>query len=435
MSFDSLDLRAELLRAVKDQNYTTPTEVQAQAIPVVMAGKDLMASAQTGTGKTAAFTLPMLHRLAEKPASGKRQVRALVLTPTRELAQQVTDNVFAYSRHLRLQTAAIYGGTSIVGQMRKLSRGVDILVATPGRLIDHMDRGTVDLGQVEMLVLDEADRMLDMGFMPAIERILKSVPAQRQTLLFSATFSPTITRLAQRFLNNPETVSTAKANSTADSVTQVAYRVDSHRKRELLTHLIGTNNWGQVLVFTRTKHGADRLARQLEEDGISSAAIHGNKSQGARTKALAQFKRKNVKALVATDVAARGIDIDNLPFVVNFDMPQNPEDYVHRIGRTGRGGLEGNAISLVSADENGQLAGVRRLVSSDLSAEIVEGFEPTQRAAARKPGGDRPRTARPPRRPHAGERPASKHGRPGDRPNHAKAGQKARPPRRVNSDR
>lgn len=433
MSFEALDLRAELLRAVNDQKYTTPTEIQAQAIPVVMAGKDLMASAQTGTGKTAAFTLPMLHRLAEKPAGGKRQVRALILTPTRELAQQVTDNVFAYSRHLRLQSAAIYGGTSIVGQMRKLARGVDILIATPGRLIDHMDRGTVDLSQVEILVLDEADRMLDMGFMPAIERILKSVPQQRQTLLFSATFSPTITRLAQRFLRNPETIAAAKANSTADTVTQVAYRVDSHRKRELLTHLIGTNNWGQVLVFTRTKHGADRLARQLEEDGISSAAIHGNKSQGARTKALAQFKRNSVKALVATDVAARGIDIDNLPFVVNFDMPQNPEDYVHRIGRTGRGGLEGNAVSLVSAEENGQLAGVRRLVSSDLNAEIVEGFEPTQRAA-RKPA-ERPRSAaRPPRRPHGADRPASKHGRPGDRPSHAKAGQKARPPRRVSSD-
>lgn len=425
MSFENLDLRAELLRAVKDQNYTTPTEIQAQAIPVVMAGKDLMASAQTGTGKTAAFTLPMLHRLTDKPVNGKRQVRALILTPTRELAQQVTDNVFAYSRHLRVQSAAIYGGTSIVGQMRKLSRGVDILVATPGRLIDHMDRGTVDLSKVEILVLDEADRMLDMGFMPAIERILKSVPEQRQTLLFSATFSPTITRLAQRFLKNPETVATAKANSTADSVTQVAYRVDSHRKRELLTHLIGTHNWGQVLVFTRTKHGADRLARQLEEDGIPSAAIHGNKSQGARTRALAQFKRNGVKALVATDVAARGIDIDNLPFVVNFDMPMNPEDYVHRIGRTGRGGLEGNAVSLVSAEENGQLAGVRRLVGSDLSAEIVAGFEPTERAP-RKPAGDRPRSARPPRRPHAGDRPAGKHGRPGDRPHHAKAGQKSR---------
>lgn len=435
MSFEALELRAELLRAVKDQNYTTPTEIQSQAIPVVMAGKDLMASAQTGTGKTAAFTLPMLHRLAEQPVNGKRQVRALILTPTRELAQQVTDNVFAYSRHLRLQSAAIYGGTSIVGQMRKLARGVDILIATPGRLIDHMDRGTVDLSKVEMLVLDEADRMLDMGFMPAIERILKSVPAQRQTLLFSATFSPTITKLAQRFLKNPETVATAKANSTADSVTQVAYRVDSHRKRELLTHLIGTHNWGQVLVFTRTKHGADRLARQLEEDGISSAAIHGNKSQGARTKALAQFKRNSVKALVATDVAARGIDIDNLPFVVNFDMPMNPEDYVHRIGRTGRGGLEGNAVSLVSAEENGQLAGVRRLVSSDLTAEIVEGFEPTQRAP-RKPAGDRPRSAaRPPRRPHGSDRPAPKHGRPGDRPSHAKAGQKSRPAPRVSNTR
>ncbi|MAL97614.1 DEAD/DEAH box helicase [Hydrocarboniclastica marina] len=431
MSFESLDLRAELLRAVQDQKYTTPTDIQSQAIPIVMAGRDLMASAQTGTGKTAAFTLPLLHRLAEKPVNGKRQVRALILTPTRELAQQVTDNVVAYSRHLRIHSAAIYGGTSIVGQMRKLARGVDILVATPGRLIDHMDRGTVDLSQVEMLVLDEADRMLDMGFMPAIERILKSVPAQRQTLLFSATFSPTITRLAQRFLKNPETVTTAKANSTADSITQVAYRVDGNRKRELLTHLIGTNNWAQVLVFTRTKHGADRLARQLEEDGISSAAIHGNKSQGARTKALAQFKRKTVKALVATDVAARGIDIDNLPFVVNFDMPQNPEDYVHRIGRTGRGGQEGNAVSLVSGEENGQLAGVRRLVGSELGAEIVEGFEPTQRARP-KPSSDRPRAARPPRRPHGSDRPASKHGRPGDRPAHAKVTHKPRAPRTAN---
>lgn len=378
MSFDTLGLQTELLRAVTDQGYETPTPIQSQAIPAVLNGGDVMASAQTGTGKTAAFVMPVLQRLNATPQRGRR-IRALVLTPTRELAVQVMESARTYGRHLPLRSTAVYGGVSIGAQFKDLKRAPDILVATPGRLIDHMTRGTVDLSGVEVLVLDEADRMLDMGFMPAIERIVSEVPKQRQTLLFSATFSKNITKLAQRFLNEPQVIETAQANAAAEAVAQTAYLVDAHRKRELLTHLMAKHDWGQVLVFTRTKRGADRLAKQLEQEGIRSAAIHGNKTQSARTKALTAFKRHSVRALVATDVAARGIDIDNLPYVVNFDIPDNPEDYVHRIGRTGRGGQSGAAVSFVGGEEKGSFAGIRRLLDGKVRAEVLDGFEPTTR--------------------------------------------------------
>ncbi|SEO48659.1 DEAD/DEAH box helicase [Aquisalimonas asiatica] len=402
MSFDQLGLSADLLRAVKEQGYDTPSPIQARSIPSALAGKDLLASAQTGTGKTAAFTLPLLDRLTAAGPQKPRRVRALVLTPTRELAVQVTESVRSYGKHLPLKCTAIYGGVGIGPQIRDLERGTDILVATPGRLMDHMQRGTIKLDNVDMLVMDEADRMLDMGFLPAIERIVKTLPKQHQTLLFSATFSPSITKLANRFLNQPEVIETAQRNAAAAAVDQSAFMVDSERKRELLTHLIGSGDWRQVLVFTRTKRGADKLAKQLEQDGIRSTAIHGNKSQAARNKALKAFKHHNVRALIATDVAARGIDIDHLPYVVNFDIPTNPEDYVHRIGRTGRAGQEGNAISLVCADEARDFAGIRKLVNTDIPAEIHEGFEPQKRVASAPKRGRGNGQGRPPRRPRSG---------------------------------
>ena len=389
MSFDSLGLSAELQKAVAQQGYTTPTPIQQQAIPAVLQGRDLMASAQTGTGKTAAFTLPMLQRLMDGASGAQRRIRTLVLAPTRELADQVNESVRDYGRHLPLRAVEIYGGAPMGKQTAALRKGVDIVVATPGRLIDHMDRGNIDLSHVEMLVLDEADRMLDMGFKPAIERIIKTMPKQRQTLLFSATFAGAVGKLAQNFLNNPEVIETARANATATNVEQAAYLVDSGRKRALLTQVIKDENWHQVLVFARTKHGSDRLAKQLEQDGIKSTSIHGDKSQGQRKRALEQFKRKQVQVLVATDVAARGIDIDGLPYVVNFDMPTNPEDYVHRIGRTGRGGESGHAWSLVCADEQGQFRAIQRLVESEITTHVMEGFEPVQKASpAKKPGGN-----------------------------------------------
>jgi ATP-dependent RNA helicase RhlE len=399
MSFESLGLSADLLRAVENKGYKEATAVQAQAIPAVLAGYDLMAGAQTGTGKTAAFTLPMLHKLMAVKPSGRRHVRALVLTPTRELAAQVSESVRVYGKFLPLRSAEVYGGVSIVPQMKALRNGVDVLVATPGRLLDHVERQTVDLSQVEILVLDEADRMLDMGFMPAIERVLREIPQQRQTLMFSATFSGTIKKLASKLLRNPKLIETAQPNATADAVTQLAYYVDSDRKRELLSHLIGTQDWRQVLVFTRTKHGADRLAKQLERDGIEAAAIHGDKSQGQRTRALASFKRRAVRALVATDVAARGLDISLLPHVVNYDLPTNAEDYVHRIGRTGRGGESGVAVSLVCADEGEQLGAIHHLLKREIPNEVVSGFEPQRKvvtkrgrpqAPSRKRSGGRP---------------------------------------------
>ncbi len=381
MSFDTLGLRAELLRAVGEQGYTQPTPVQQKAIPVVLSGQDVMASAQTGTGKTAAFTLPLLHQLSQH--SGPHRLRALILTPTRELAAQIHENLRAYGRHLSIRSLEVFGGVNINPQIERLRRGVDVLIATPGRLIDHLQRGTVKLDGIEILVLDEADRMLDMGFRPAIDRIVKTLPRKRQTLLFSATFSGEITGLAQRYLSDPVRIETAAPNSTVDQIAQQAINVDQGRKRELLSWMIGQRNWQQVLVFTRTKHGANRLAKQLNADGLPSAAIHGNKSQGARTKALAEFKDRKVRVLVATDIAARGLDIDQLPHVVNFEIPNVPEDYVHRIGRTGRAGRDGLAISLVAADEQAQFDDVRKLVKVKIPTETIEGFEPKDRPSSK----------------------------------------------------
>jgi len=352
MTFNDLGLSTELLRAVSDQGYSQPTPIQAKAIPVVLEGGDILAGAQTGTGKTAGFTLPLLQRLnAAQPVRGKRPVRALVLTPTRELAAQVADSITAYGKYLPLRSSVIFGGVSIRPQINTLRNGVDILVATPGRLLDHVQQKTLDLSKIEILVLDEADRMLDMGFIRDIRKILALLPKQRQNLLFSATFSNEIKQLADGLLNNPVMIEVARRNTAAESVAQTIHMVDKGRKRALLSHLIRSQDWQQVLVFTRTKHGANRLAGQLAKDGISTAAIHGNKSQGARTKALADFKKNSVRVLVATDIAARGLDIDQLPQVVNFELPNVSEDYVHRIGRTGRAGREGQAVSLVSSDE------------------------------------------------------------------------------------
>ncbi|KAB7627801.1 DEAD/DEAH box helicase [Alkalilimnicola sp. S0819] len=382
MSFENLGLSAELLRAVSEQGYTTPTPIQAQAIPVVLQGRDLLAAAQTGTGKTAGFTLPLLQRLSERP-SNRKSPRALVLTPTRELAAQVLESVRDYGKHLPVRATAVFGGVGINPQIQTLRRGVDILVATPGRLLDHAQQRTVDLSGIEVLVLDEADRMLDMGFIHDIRRVLKLLPAQRQNLLFSATFSGEIRKLAQGLLDNPASVDVAPRNTTAERIEQVVHPVDKGRKRELLSYLIGSGNWQQVLVFTRTKHGANRLAQQLERDGLTAAAIHGNKSQGARTKALADFKRGAVRVLVATDIAARGLDIEQLPHVVNFELPNVPEDYVHRIGRTGRAGAEGEAMSLVSADEAKLLQGIQRLLKKDIPSVVVPGYEPMEKLDVR----------------------------------------------------
>ena len=379
MSFDTLGLRAELLRAISDQGYTEPTPIQKKAIPVILQGKDVMAGAQTGTGKTAGFTLPLLQRLSETPLpKGRRPVRALVITPTRELAAQVGASVETYGRHLHLRSAVVFGGVKINPQIDKLRRGVDVLVATPGRLLDHVSQKTVDLSKVEFLVLDEADRMLDMGFIHDIRKVLALLPenGKRQNLLFSATFSREIKELAHRLLNQPELLEVAQRNTTADRIEQVVHPVDKRRKRELLSHMIGSRDWRQVLVFTRTKHGANRLAQQLEKDGLSAAAIHGNKSQGARTKALAGFKNGDVRVLVATDIAARGLDISQLPHVVNFELPNVPEDYVHRIGRTGRAGNEGEAVSLVCVDEHKLLKDIERLLKKDIPSVVLEGYEP-----------------------------------------------------------
>jgi len=379
MSFDTLGLSAELLRAIAEQGYSEPTPIQRKAIPVILEGKDVMAGAQTGTGKTAGFTLPLLQRLSAKPIdNGRRPVRALVLTPTRELAAQVGDSVETYGRHLPLRSAVIFGGVKINPQIEQLRRGVDILVATPGRLLDHAGQKTVDLSQIEILVLDEADRMLDMGFIHDIRKVLALLPENgaRQNLLFSATFSDEIKQLADRLLNRPELIEVARRNVTAERIEQVVHPVDKLRKRELLSHMIGSRNWRQVLVFTRTKHGANRLAQQLEKDGLGAAAIHGNKSQGARTRALAGFKSGAVRVLVATDIAARGLDIDQLPHVVNYELPNVPEDYVHRIGRTGRAGNEGEAVSLVCVDEYALLRDIERLLQRQIPKVVLDGYAP-----------------------------------------------------------
>ncbi|MBZ9610108.1 DEAD/DEAH box helicase [Rheinheimera maricola] len=376
MSFQSLALAAPILRVLSEQGYDAATPVQLQSIPVILAGKDVLAGAQTGTGKTAAFTLPLLQQMLNAPkVVAPNQVRVLVLTPTRELAQQVYDNVRKYSQYLSTRSAVFYGGVSIRPQYDEAELGLDILVATPGRLIDHLHQKTVDLSVLEVLVLDEADRMLDMGFIVDIKRIMAKLPAKRQTLLFSATYSSEIKQLADELLNSPQLIEVAATNATAERVEQLAYLVDKHRKRELLSHVIGKNNWPQVLVFVRTKHGADRLAKQLAKDGLKSAAIHGDKSQGARTKALADFKAGSVRILVATDIAARGLDINELPYVVNYDLPQVSEDYVHRIGRTGRAGNSGVALTLITPEEIKALQDIEKLIQQVITATVLPGYE------------------------------------------------------------
>ncbi len=375
MGFTSLGLSAPILKAIEEKGYDTPSPIQLQAIPAVLEGRDVMAAAQTGTGKTAGFTLPILERLSRGPKAGGNQVRALILTPTRELAAQVQENVELYSRHLRLSSAVVFGGVKINPQMLRLRKGADILVATPGRLMDLYNQNAVKFNQLEVLVLDEADRMLDMGFIRDIRKILQLLPAKRQNLLFSATFSAEIRELAKGLVNNPLEISVSPANSTARTVEQSIYPADAKKKAPMLAKLIVDGNWQQVLVFTRTKHGANRLATYLTENGLAAAAIHGNKSQGARTKALANFKSGELRVLVATDIAARGIDIPQLPQVVNYELPNVAEDYVHRIGRTGRAGEVGKAISLVCAAEADDLFGIERLIQQLLPRVELAGYK------------------------------------------------------------
>jgi ATP-dependent RNA helicase RhlE len=382
MSFTTLGLSEPILKAIQETGYSNPTPIQAKAIPFILKGDDVLAAAQTGTGKTAGFTLPLLENLERnrRQSTGhrgqsKRYIRALILTPTRELAAQVGENVEIYSKYLSYKSTIIFGGVNINRQINTIKQGIDILVATPGRLLDLVSQKVIDLSKVEILVLDEADRMLDMGFIHDIKKVVRLVPKNRQTLLFSATFSKEIKSLASGFQNNPSLVEVATQNKTADRIAQVVYPVDKARKRDLLYKLIDEGRWQQVLVFTRTKHGANKLCEFLENQGIHSSAIHGNKSQGARTKALANFKERKIRVLVATDIAARGIDINMLPHVVNFELPNVPEDYVHRIGRTGRAGREGEAISLVCVDEDDFLRGIERLISQKIKKVVIKGFE------------------------------------------------------------
>ena len=395
MSFASLGLSESLVRATSDQGYETPSPIQSQAIPAVLSGQDVMAAAQTGTGKTAGFTLPLLQRLGELPRRCQG-VRALILTPTRELAAQVGDSVALYSKYQATSSAVVFGGVKINPQIRTLRKGVDVLVATPGRLLDLHQQGVVNFDALDVLVLDEADRMLDMGFIRDIRKVLTLLPAKRQNLLFSATFSGDIRKLAEGLLNEPVQVEVAPRNTTAETIQQTVYPVDKSRKSALLSRLVKDHDWQQVLVFTRTKHGANRLTQKLERDGIAAAAIHGNKSQGARTRALSHFKSGEIRVLVATDIAARGLDIKQLPQVVNFELPNVPEDYVHRIGRTGRAGEQGQALSLVSADEGKLLAGIEKVISQSIPRKTMAGFEPetplsvTPKSAPGRGGRSRP---------------------------------------------
>ncbi len=436
MSFASLGLSDALVRAVADVGYTAPTPIQTQAIPTVLAGHDLLAGAQTGTGKTAGFVLPILQRLLDSPQSGKRHIRVLILTPTRELAAQVEESVRVYGKYTALKSTVVFGGVNINPQFSALRAAPEILVATPGRLLDHHGQKTVDLSRVETLVLDEADRMLDMGFIHDIKRVLRILPAERQNLLFSATFSDEIRDLANGLLDHPKHIQVTPRNTTVESVRQRVVAVDAKRKPELLLHLIREGNWYQVLVFTRTKHGANKLAQQLEKAGVSALPIHGNKSQNARTRALNEFKSGKLQVLVATDIAARGIDIDDLPHVVNFDLPNVPEDYVHRIGRTGRAGAEGEALSLVSPDEMTYLRDIERLIKRALPREVMPGFEKGT-APQPLPGASRPADSDQPaadstargRAPRGdGERRGGR-GRPGGQPQRPAAGQGAGPAR------
>ncbi|MCH9005623.1 MAG: DEAD/DEAH box helicase [Proteobacteria bacterium] len=381
MLFNQLGLSAELLRAVEEQGYNEATPIQCKAIPHILEGHDILAGAQTGTGKTAAFTLPMLQRL-ERKIDGPRRIRALILTPTRELAAQVNESVHTYGKYRPIRSMEIYGGVSPRPQITKIRRGVDVVIATPGRLLDHVRQGNINLSAVEMFVLDEADRMLDMGFIRDIKQIIKELPAKRQNMLFSATFSTEIRTLANKLLNKPTEIQVARRNTTVDRVKQIVMPVDKARKRELLSEQIGKGNWRQVLVFTRTKHGANRLAKQLNGDGIDTSAIHGGKGQGARTKALRDFKAGQVRVLVATDIAARGLDIDKLPHVVNFELPHVAEDYVHRIGRTARAGQDGTAISLVCVDELKLLKDIEKLLQHEIKKEFVPGYEIDKRIKA-----------------------------------------------------
>ncbi|MDD2884543.1 MAG: DEAD/DEAH box helicase [Dechloromonas sp.] len=404
MQFSELGLKAEIQRAVAEQGYDTPTPIQQQAIPAVMTGRDLMATAQTGTGKTAGFTLPILHRLASGPNDRLTRVaktpRVLVLVPTRELAIQVEESVRTYGKYLPVNSLAVFGGVGINPQIANLRRGIDILVATPGRLLDHVQQRTVDLSAIEIFVLDEADRMLDMGFIRDIRKVIALLPKARQNLMFSATFSPDIRELAGGLLHNPASVDVAPRNTAAETVTQRVIETNREQKKDLLKHLFESRGLNQVLVFARTKHGADALAKTLDKAGIKSAAIHGDKSQGARTRALSEFKDGKLVALVATDIAARGIDIDALPYVINYELPNVAEDYVHRIGRTGRAGMEGEAISLVCHDERPQLKDIEKLIKRSLERLVIEGFEPSATAAPRPV-----QPPRPPRKPQGQGRP------------------------------
>jgi len=430
MPFAALGLIPELTRALADRGYTAPTPVQARVIPEILAGRDVLAGAQTGTGKTAGFTLPILQRLQAGAASSKAP-RVLVLVPTRELAAQVNESIQSYGKYLRHRSLVIFGGVSINPQIDNLRRGADILVATPGRLLDHVQQRTVDLSRVEIFVLDEADRMLDMGFIADIRRVIKLLPKQRQNLLFSATYSDDIRKLAQGLLHNPVEIEVAKRNAAVDTVEQRAYFVQKDQKRALLSHLIQDGDWQQVLVFTRTKHGANRLTKQLEQDGIEAAAIHGNKSQNARTAALSDFKNFRIRALVATEVASRGLDIKELPHVVNYELPNVPEDYVHRIGRTGRAGATGLAVSLVSSDESGLLKDIEKLLRKSVPKATVPVFKPAPPPVR---GGDdreesRDREMSQPRQ-SRGERQTRPHGqqaRPQGQPSHQQRSDAPRP--------
>ncbi|WP_204346456.1 DEAD/DEAH box helicase [Psychroserpens algicola] len=391
MSFQSLGLSEPLLKAISKKGYETPSPIQEKAIPPVLEGRDVLASAQTGTGKTAGFTLPLLHYLSENPKEKFRPIRALILTPTRELAAQVYESVRDYSEFLNIKSAVIFGGVNQKPQVATLRRGVDVLVATPGRLLDLQNQNLLSIKRVEVFVLDEADRMLDMGFLRDIERVMKLMPDKRQNLMFSATFSKDIRKLANSILNNPVQVEATPENTTVEAISQRVYRVAKTKKTGLIIKLISEGNWKQVLVFTRTKHGANRLTKKMTAAGISAAAIHGNKSQGARTKALAGFKNGSVRVMVATDIAARGLDIPLLPHVVNFELPNISEDYVHRIGRTGRAGANGQALSLVSADETSYLKNIEKLIGERIEVQIMEGFEPDPNASTEpiKPGQNR----------------------------------------------
>lgn len=397
MSFKELGLLPDLIRAIEQKGYANPTPIQSQAIPLVLAGGDLLAGSQTGTGKTAGFTLPLLQNLMKKSCDAVRRVRALILVPTRELAMQVEESVKELGKHLPLRSLVVFGGENINPQIAKLRKGVDIVVATPGRLLDLIGQKAADLSHVEILVLDEADRMLDMGFIHDIRRILKLLPQTRQNLLFSATFSEDIKKLANDFLTNPKLIEATRPNTTVEAISQVVHPVDNKRKRELLSSLIRTQDWKQVLVFMRTKHGANRLAGQLETDGITAMAIHGNKSQSARVRALENFKSGAIRVLVATDIAARGLDINQLPHVVNFELPHVPEDYVHRIGRTGRAGNVGQACSLVCVDELKLLKDIERLLKREIEKVVIPNFAPDPKIAAEpiRNGRQQPRQNKP----------------------------------------